>query len=552
MLPPPDPPAAPRFRLMRYFTLATLGAFLAVGVTLFVLQRGEEEYFEQAQGGQLGMFSRAQAELAAQNEQAARASLLAVNEAAHVTLTGVVANLLWTSDIAPFVARAQAVSTATCAELPKGDDGAQADQARARRECFAALGARIRALPGFAALDAKAYGAMRGTSVFKIKVWDLRGLAVYSSEHRQIGDDGSGNKGFRAALSGQPASELTHRDRFSAFEGMVENRDLISTYVPVRDDPAGPVVGVFELYSDVTPFLAQARSASRRFAEIARANEDEVTRASAGQRDEVHESSRHFLLVVGGLLALLYAASLVIVRIGQRIIDRQALAAEQAAQREQLWHHEKMAALSAMADNVAHEVGNPLAVIAGVAEQLPPVPAPPAPDGGPAPQPARLILEQTDRIARMMRRISSFASARGAAEEWVDVNAMLRTMCDVQSFDRRFPGVAIDFQPGEHLPARELVPDRLNELMMALLQALAGRSAAHKPPAPIEVRTLARGDDTVIHLGWARPDGAPAGAMRQLAADLPLQQHVKALGGRMELQGEHALEVVLPPPWARV
>jgi hypothetical protein len=178
---------------------------------------------------------------------------------------------------------------------------------------------------------------MRGTSVIKVKVWDQRGMTVYSSEHRRIGDDGTANQGVRAALAGQPASEPTHRDRFIAFEGTVENRDLISTYVPVRDDPKGPVVGVFELYSDVTPFLAQSRNASRRFAEIAHTHEGEVARAAASQRAKLYESSTQYLRVVGGLLALLYAASLVIVRFGQRIIDRQALE-QQAAQREPLWH----------------------------------------------------------------------------------------------------------------------------------------------------------------------------------------------------------------------
>lgn len=351
---------------------------------------------------------------------------------------------------------------------------------------------------------------MRATKVFKIKVWDLRGVAVYSSEHAQIGDDGSGNAGWRRATAGQTASELTHRDRFSAFEGVVENRDLISSYVPVQDPASGTVLGVFELYSDVTPFLEQARGSAQRFAEIAAANEARVADTARTNQAMVAASSEHFLLIVGALLALLYAVSLVIVRNGQRIIDRQTLAQEQAAQREALWHREKMAALAAMAANVSHEVGNPLAAIAGIAQQLP------EPAEGSAPSPAHAIAEQTARIAQMMRRIAHFTDARSGSAEWVDVNAMLAAVCEFQAFDRRYRGVAIDWQPAPGLPACELVPDRLNELMMGLLQ-LAAEGGAPR----VAVSTAQRGDAVVIRIEGFGLGSTPEERFARQAAALP-------------------------------
>lgn len=525
---PPDDAAAPpqRFRLLRYFMLSTLAVFAAAGLTLYVLQRTEEEFFDRVQQQQREFFTRAQAELARQNEEAARASLLAVHEASHVTLTRVVANLLWDSDFAPLVQRAQQLPTAPCRALPKD----------VRRPCWAAFGRRVQALPGFRTLDAKAYAAMRATKVFKMKVWDLRGITVYSSEHGQIGEDGAANKGWNAAAAGMPASELTHRASFSAFEGMVENRDLISTYVPVRDARSGAVVGVFELYSDVTPFLAQIHAASQRFADIAAANDAVVAATSRANQDRVNASSDRFLLIVGGLLVLLYAASLAIVRIGQRIIDRQSRAQELAARREALWHREKMAALSTMAANVSHEVGNPLAVIAGVAQQLPA-------DAGAAPAPTALILEQTDRIARMMRRISDFASARGGEREWVDVNAMLKAVCDFHAFDRRFRNIPIEFLPAARLPARELVPDHLNEVVMSVLQAIADDGGRRQPPPRIVVRTLGEGDDVVIRIGCAEA----AAQLRMDARFDAVSRRVRDMGGRLAL-GENGIEITLPAP----
>ena len=87
------------FRLMRYFTLTTLLAFAAVAVSLFFLQRMEEDFFAQVQKEQAAFFAQAQDELAQQHQEAARSSLLAVHEANHVNLSRMVANMLWTSEI---------------------------------------------------------------------------------------------------------------------------------------------------------------------------------------------------------------------------------------------------------------------------------------------------------------------------------------------------------------------------------------------------------------------------------------------------------------------
>lgn len=499
------------FRLMRYFTIATLFAFVAVALVLTLLQRGEEAFFANVQDEQQADVARAHQALARQHEATARASLLAVHEASHVNLTRLVANMLWASDIAPLVAQARRGETAAC-------DGAAA--------CAEQRGRRIRALQAFEVLDDKAHAAMHATTVFKIKVFDLRGITVYSSEHAQVGEDASANQGWQAAAAGRPASELTHRDRFSAFERVVENRDLISTYVPVFAPDGAAVVGVVELYSDVTPFLEQMRQAAARFAAVGVANEAALAAKARDNRRKVTDSSNQFLSIVLGLLALLYGASLLIVRVGQRLIDRQARAQVAAQQREQLWHREKMAALATMAANVSHEVGNPLAVIAGVAQELPD-----AAQADGAESPRRRILEQTTRIAAMMRRIADFTSARGEHPEWIDVNTMLEAVCDFHAFDRRFRGMAIEFRPGAGLPACLLRPDQLNEVLMNLLQALAeARSPSRSPSAPLQVHTEAASTEVGIVISG---DGLVPAEDRLTVAHRRLAE----MGGTLRIDG---------------
>ncbi len=97
---------------------------------------------------------------------------------------------------------------------------------------------------------------MEGLSVVKVKVYNLEGLTVFSTDISQIGDDKSKNAGYQSAKMGTVASELTYRDTFSAFEETIENRNVFSSYIPIKPDGQnGDVVGVFEVYDDVTPLV---------------------------------------------------------------------------------------------------------------------------------------------------------------------------------------------------------------------------------------------------------------------------------------------------------
>jgi PAS domain S-box-containing protein len=115
----------------------------------------------------------------------------------------------------------------------------------------------LRAHPRIAELHGEVLRHMRGLSVAKVKVYDLAGRTVYSSEARQIGEDKHGNAGFLGARAGRAASEISHRDSFSAFEQTIVDRDMLSSYVPIVAGSPGRIVGVFEVYDDITPMLRQ-------------------------------------------------------------------------------------------------------------------------------------------------------------------------------------------------------------------------------------------------------------------------------------------------------
>jgi hypothetical protein len=150
-----------------------------------------------------------------------------MGESNNQALTRLLANSLWPT-LMPYLAAADAMPTERLAAHPD------------REQLAAALATHL-----------------RGLNVAKVKVYDLGGRTVFSTEASQIGEEKSNNPGFQAALFGRITSELTHRDEFSAFDRVIENADLLSTYIPVRRATDGAVGAVFEVYDDVTPFLAR-------------------------------------------------------------------------------------------------------------------------------------------------------------------------------------------------------------------------------------------------------------------------------------------------------
>ena len=188
--------------LLRYSQLIALAVLFAVVVALSLLYRGL-------------LFD----------------SLVESETHANVALTKTFANAIWPSHSA-FVVHAGTLDRATLASRPE----------------VATLDSDLRRLAG-------------GLSVVKVKIYDLHGLTVYSTDPRQIGEQASGKAGYLRARDGYPSSRISYRERLDSWEGALAGRHIVETYVPVHVYDAAPVEAVLEVYNDVTDQVAAVQRA---------------------------------------------------------------------------------------------------------------------------------------------------------------------------------------------------------------------------------------------------------------------------------------------------
>lgn len=140
-------------------------------------------------------------------------------------------------------------------------------------------------------------------------------------------------------------------------------------------------------------------------------------------------------------------------------------------ERQKYMHQEKMAAIGTLAAGISHEIGNPIAAISGIAQDMLERRAGTARPGESACQQCRpdLICAQTERLAAITREIADFASPRAIEPQLLDLNEQLRSTSSLIRYDKRLAGVELQLQLDTQLPAIYGVPDQLTQLIMNLL-----------------------------------------------------------------------------------
>ncbi len=95
--------------------------------------------------------------------------------------------------------------------------------------------------------------------ILKIKMFDTRGKTLFSTDATQTGDVKAADyPGSKVAINGQVISKISVREKFRKIDGNnVFKRQVLSSYLPIRGGRGNRVVGVIEIYSDITATLSE-------------------------------------------------------------------------------------------------------------------------------------------------------------------------------------------------------------------------------------------------------------------------------------------------------
>ena len=140
-------------------------------------------------------------------------------------------------------------------------------------------------------------------------------------------------------------------------------------------------------------------------------------------------------------------------------------------ERQKYFQQEKMAAIGVLAAGIAHEVGNPIAALTALIEELKHSCSGHSNDISNENNVRKLdmLLEQTERLKEITREVSTFARPQSKERELLDINGLIRSTCKLMRYDKRWKGIQLELDLDNNLPAIYGVPDQLTQVIMNLL-----------------------------------------------------------------------------------
>ena len=274
----------------------------------------------------------------------------------------------------------------------------------------------------------------------RFKVYDPRGVVIWSDDKRLVGQSFVDNDELQEALQGKIVADMSS---LTKKENVFEHDSLqraVEVYIPIYSENASELLGVMEIYKNAEVIYRDINKAR--------------------------------LVVLFGALGgglLLYVSLFAIVRQAARKINEQQ--DNLLAVQSELVASQRMAAVGEMAAAVAHGIGNPLSSIRAAAQvaKLDCEDVSTCPTQEKTGAALQNIIEQVDRVQKRMQGLLNFAKPMEPRRASVDLNALISDILAV--LDPRFTeaGVTRRFECDPKLPKFQADANHVEQIFMGLI-----------------------------------------------------------------------------------
>jgi signal transduction histidine kinase len=169
---------------------------------------------------------------------------------------------------------------------------------------------------------------------------------------------------------------------------------------------------------------------------------------------------------------------------------------------------DRLAALGSMAAGLAHEVKNPLGAIKGAAQLLEELGVGAKDEDPQTKEFLGIILEETDRLNRVVGSFLDYARPHAGNPVPVDVNAAVRRTVQILS-SQQADGVDVKLELADPMPRARIDPEKLRQVLLNLVHNAIHAMDGH---GRVTVGTTHR--RATGRAGWGGPPSERSGALR--------------------------------------
>jgi len=137
----------------------------------------------------------------------------------------------------------------------------------------------------------------------------------------------------------------------------------------------------------------------------------------------------------------------------------------------QLVRAEKLITVGVLSAGIAHEIGTPLAVIRGLAEQVL------RKLEGAAAEDLRVVIKHIDQIAKTIRQLLDFSRTQAIEQRAVGLDAVVRRAVELLQWKLEAKSLRVEIAVAPDLPALAADPDQLEQVLVNLLLNACDASA---------------------------------------------------------------------------